>query len=103
MLLLQVQIDSVPLYAHVKEVLAAPCMPIAHSAQHSTRSAEVEALEINYLTFYAYNGPYNVGGVRLIQTGQHVGDWEHITARQAPAAAAATFGQTCRCLVVGQF
>lgn len=33
------------------------------------------------LTFYAYNGPYNVGGLRLVQTGDHDGDWEHITAR----------------------
>ena len=33
------------------------------------------------LTFYAYNGPYNVGGLRFIQTGDHDGDWEHITAR----------------------
>lgn len=69
---MQDKINDVPLYAHVKEITTLP---------DASGYSSVEALEINYLTFYAYNGPYNVGGVRLIQTGAHDGDWEHITAR----------------------
>ena len=41
----------------------------------------VEALEVQYLTLYAFNGAYNVGGLPFIQTGAHDGDWEHCTAR----------------------
>lgn len=50
-------IDDVPLYAHVKEVQvpAVPAAPAGHVV--------VEALEINYLTFYAFNGaPFNGRG-----------------------------------------
>lgn len=71
------KINDVPLYAHVKEITTLP---------DASGYSSVEALEINYLTFYAYNGPYNVGGVRLIQTGAHDGDWEHITARVHPTS-----------------
>lgn len=57
-------IDDVPLYVNVKEVIS--------------REGQVEALEFNYLTFYAYNGPYSVFGVAV---GAHAGDWEHVTVR----------------------
>ena len=81
---LQEHIDRVPLYAHIKEILCAASDPGLYSEAldpSSSEGGQVEALEINYLTFYAYNGPYNVGGFRLVQTGDHDGDWEHVTAR----------------------
>ncbi|GAB4823799.1 hypothetical protein N2152v2_010845 [Parachlorella kessleri] len=90
-------IDSVPLYAHVKEILRTASEPPGLYIEAPNRSSsssgggggsdgsQVEALEINYLTFYAYNGPYNVGGFRLVQTGDHDGDWEHVTARVHPS------------------
>lgn len=137
----QDRIDDVPLYAHVKEVQA-PAVPAAPAGH-----VVVEALEINYLTFYAFNGahgrgadgcvfvsvssslpcfsqlslasraatstslgrsytcclsaagPYNVGGVRLVQTGQHDGDWEHVTARQARLFQCAHAEHEERCLL----
>lgn len=63
-------LNSVPVYACVKAVLS----------PHEV--TKVEALEINYLTFFAYNGSYTVAG--LIETGHHDGDWEHWTARIHP-------------------
>jgi hypothetical protein len=38
-------------------------------------------LEINYLAFMAYSGPYKVVGQEM---GDHDGDWEHITVRCTP-------------------
>lgn len=58
------RIDDVPLYVNTKEVL--------------NSSGDVEALELNYMTFYAYNGHYNVFGMAV---GAHTGDWEHVTVR----------------------
>ena len=52
-----------PVYATVKEV---------------EREGKENLIEINYMVLYANNGPYNVAG-RV--TGEHEGDWEHVTAR----------------------
>jgi hypothetical protein len=57
----------VPIYAHPKLIRG------AHGG--------VEALEISFLTLYAYNGEYRVGGLPFLTTGAHDGDWEHCTAR----------------------
>lgn len=67
-------IDDVPLYVNAKEVVGA--------------DGRAEALELNYLTFFAHNGPYSVAGFKV---GAHDGDWEHITAR-LDAATGATLG-----------
>ncbi|EFJ52516.1 hypothetical protein VOLCADRAFT_115992, partial [Volvox carteri f. nagariensis] len=45
-------------------------------------SGQPEAYEINYITFYAFNGHYHIpANVPLFRTGHHVGDWEHLTVR----------------------
>lgn len=65
---LQSELDEVPLYVVVKEVLS--------------KEAHVEAVEINYLTFYAFNGPYTIGLPPFsFEAGAHDGDWEHFTVR----------------------
>lgn len=65
---LQSKLDEVPLYVVVKEVL--------------NKEAHVEAVEINYLTFYAFNGPYTIGVPPFsFEAGAHDGDWEHFTVR----------------------
>jgi len=67
---LQSELDDVPLYVVVKEVL--------------NKEAHVEAVEINYLTFYAFNGPYTIGVPPFaFEAGAHDGDWEHFTVRFA--------------------
>lgn len=66
------ELDSVPVYASVKAVHT-------WQGEEGSRGEGVEALEINYLTFYPYNGPYRVA--RVAQTGAHDGDWEHLTVR----------------------
>ena len=67
---LQTRLDEVPLYVVVKEVLS--------------KEAHIEAVEINYLTFYAFNGPYTVGVPPMsFEAGAHDGDWEHFTVRWA--------------------
>lgn len=43
-------IDDVPLYVNAKEVVGIDGRP--------------EALELNYLTFFAHNGPYSVAGFK---------------------------------------
>lgn len=64
----QGELDEVPLYVVVKEVL--------------NKEACVEAVEINYLTFYAFNGPYTIGVPPFaFEAGAHDGDWEHFTVR----------------------
>ena len=66
-------LHDVPVYAHVKCILS----------ESGTTSDGVEALEITYITLFAYNGHYDViPGV--ISTGAHDGDIEHITARIHP-------------------
>ena len=45
-----------------------------------SKEGKIEAVEINYCTFYAYNGPYSIFGVKV---GAHDGDWEHFTVRHA--------------------
>ncbi len=66
---LQTELDSVPLYVAVKEVV--------------NKEGKVEAVEIDYCTFYAYNGPYKIGLSPLAaKVGAHDGDWEHFTVRQ---------------------
>lgn len=65
---LQSELDEMPLYVVVKEVLS--------------KEACVEAVEINYLTFYAFNGPYTIGLPPFaFEAGAHDGDWEHFTVR----------------------
>ena len=67
---MQTELDDVPLYVVVKEVL--------------NKEAHVEAVEINYLTFYAFNGPYTIGVPPFaFEAGAHDGDWEHFTVRCA--------------------
>jgi hypothetical protein len=65
------QLQDVPVYAHVKAIL---------SRQDTDK---IEALEITYITLFAYNGDYEVIP-GLIRTGAHDGDIEHITARVHP-------------------
>lgn len=68
------ELDDVPLYVVVKEVLS--------------KEAHVEAVEINYLTFYAFNGPYTIGVPPFaFEAGAHDGDWEHFTVRLDAEAA----------------
>lgn len=67
---MQDELHKVPVYANVKEV----CRP----------DGPVEAIEINYLTFYAHNGTYDVGYMGLFKVGSHDGDWEHCTVRCGP-------------------
>lgn len=65
---MQSELEQVPLYVVVKEVL--------------NQEACVEAVEINYLTFYAFNGPYTIGLPPFaFEAGAHDGDWEHFTVR----------------------
>ncbi|DBB03550.1 TPA: hypothetical protein ACH3X3_010893 [Trebouxia sp. C0006] len=55
-----------------------------------TKEGTVEAIEIDYCTFYAYNGPYTVGCSPLglgVKAGAHDGDWEHFTVRLDAQAA----------------
>lgn len=66
----QEALDDVPIFAHPKLILGPD-------------GCTVEALELTYITLYAHNGAYRVGGVGLIKTGDHDGDWEHCTARWA--------------------
>ncbi|EFN60057.1 hypothetical protein CHLNCDRAFT_133315 [Chlorella variabilis] len=67
----QEALDDVPIFAHPKLILGPD-------------GCTVEALELTYITLYAHNGAYRVGGVGLIKTGDHDGDWEHCTARVHP-------------------
>ncbi|KXZ46481.1 hypothetical protein GPECTOR_43g917 [Gonium pectorale] len=54
----------------------------AHSKLVVDECGEPEAYEINYITYYAYNGHYDLpAGLPLFRTGHHVGDWEHLTVR----------------------
>ena len=56
------------MYVAVKEVM--------------NKQSQVEAVEIVYCMFYAYNGPYNVGVPPVrVKSGAHDGDWEHLTVR----------------------
>ena len=68
---MQGELDEVPLYVVVKEVL--------------NKQAHVEAVEINYLTFYVFNGPYTTGVPPFVDVGAHDGDWKHITVRHLVA------------------
>ena len=63
----------------------------------------VEALEVQYLTLYAFNGAYNVGGLPFIQTGAHDGDWEHCTARSAASLSCMTCSAACTSQVFGSW
>jgi len=65
------QLQDVPVYAHVKAIV---------SRQDTEKT---EALEITYITLFAYNGDYEVIP-GLYRTGAHDGDIEHITARVHP-------------------
>ena len=50
--MLQDLIDDVPLYVNAKEVV-------------DLKSGKPLALELNYMTFYAHNGPYWVAGCQV--------------------------------------
>ena len=63
-------INDVPVLVHAKSILS----------RGGGSPPTVEAVEITYITLFAYNGHYDVLG-GLIATGQHDGDIEHITAR----------------------
>ena len=65
------QLQDVPVYAHVKAIVS------------SQDPSLIEALEITYITLFAYNGDYEVIPW-LIKTGAHDGDIEHCTARVHP-------------------
>ena len=67
--------EDAPVYCRAKAVVAGA------RPGHGSGGRMLEAIELTYLTLYAFNGPYNVGGWSALQTGQHDGDWEHITAR----------------------
>mmetsp|Transcript_25093 Transcript_25093/g.68172 ORF Transcript_25093/g.68172 Transcript_25093/m.68172 type:complete len:404 (-) Transcript_25093:438-1649(-) len=60
-------IDDVPVYVHVKAI----CWP----------DGVPEALEINYMTLFAFNGAYPLFGLPCLLAGDHQGDWEHCTVR----------------------
>ncbi|GFR42446.1 hypothetical protein Agub_g3353, partial [Astrephomene gubernaculifera] len=61
-------LSDVPIYVHTKLVVDEYGAP--------------EAYELNYATFYAFNGHYDLpGGLPLFRAGHHVGDWEHLTVR----------------------
>lgn len=60
-------LDDVPMYAVAKDVVE--------------DDGSLEAIEINYIIFFAYNGPYNIVGEKV---GGHVGDFEHVTMRLCP-------------------
>ena len=81
---LQEEIDDTPLYANVKLVHRPGCT--------------AAALEINYLTFYAHNGWYNVGYLGLWKVGAHDGDWEHLTVRLDAATGALQVSKCTLCM-----
>ncbi|KAA8495776.1 hypothetical protein FVE85_1931 [Porphyridium purpureum] len=60
-----------PLYARVKQIVA------KQSEDHSS----IEAIEITFLTFFAFNGSYPLCGLEFWRAGDHVGDIEHLTVR----------------------
>ena len=67
---MQGEIDSVPLYANVKIV-----------TEGDVATTEPVGIEINYITFYAHNGWYDIGKLGIWKVGAHDGDWEHFTVR----------------------
>jgi len=64
-------LHDIPVYANVKAVF-----PNFHVGR------DPEALEINYITLFAYNGHYSIAGA--LHVGAHDGDIEHCTARVNP-------------------
>lgn len=66
-------INQVPIYAHVKEVV--------------DPQGKLEAIEINYMKFLAFNGSYKLfDWIYIGEVGAHDGDWEHVTLRLTPDA-----------------
>jgi len=64
-------LPNVPIYAHIRETV--------------DPSGQRDALEIVYLKFFAFNGPYKPFGViPAPNLGTHDSDWEHITVRLTP-------------------
>ena len=68
--MLQAELDEVPLYANVKLI-----------TEGDVAATKPVAVEINFITFYAHNGWYDVGNCGLWKVGAHDGDWEHFTVR----------------------
>ncbi|CAD7699776.1 unnamed protein product [Ostreobium quekettii] len=62
-------LPEVPIYGHVREVKAA--------------NGSVEALEVVYAFFFIFNG--NLRVARVLEAGQHIADWEHLTVRLDPS------------------
>ena len=73
MIFVQEEICKTPLYANAKWVVR--------------KDGSAEAIEIQYLTFYAHNGWYDIGYLGLLKVGAHDGDWEHLTVRISPTGA----------------
>jgi uncharacterized membrane protein YgcG len=64
-------LEHIPCYAHVRETI--------------DNTGKRDALEIVYMKFFAYNGPYRPFGVIPTRTlGAHDSDWEHVTVRLTP-------------------
>lgn len=66
-------LPDIPVYACAKAVVSSPSFD------------QIEALEITYITLFAYNGPYTIIP-GLLSTGAHDGDIEHITIRVDPTS-----------------
>ena len=64
-------LSDVPVYACAKAVVSGSSLD------------QLEALEITYITLFAYNGPYTVIP-RFVTAGAHDGDIEHVTVRVDP-------------------
>ncbi|GFH14013.1 uncharacterized protein HaLaN_09986, partial [Haematococcus lacustris] len=58
----------------------------------------VEAYELTYITFWAYNGEYNLAGLPCLKVGQHVGV---VLAQHRPASLAALPDPSWRLLLCG--
>ncbi|KAL3140806.1 hypothetical protein ABBQ32_005349 [Trebouxia sp. C0010 RCD-2024] len=65
--------NQVPIYCHAKDVV--------------DPQGKLEAVEINYMTFFAFNGSYKLfDWIYIGEVGAHDGDWEHVTLRLTPDA-----------------
>jgi hypothetical protein len=64
-------LNDIPVYAHIRETVDL----------HGQR----DAIEIVYMKFFAFNGPYWPFGIIPTRTlGAHDSDWEHVTVRLTP-------------------
>lgn len=56
-------------------------IPVYAKMKKMKLPSEEMVLEVNYMGFMAYSGPYKIVGKQM---GDHDGDWEHITVRCTP-------------------